>query len=182
MHSDTAIPAVPAPLGFFLRLPLLLPLRLVLQQLARSMRRRHPELCLRLGEHADKIFLIDPIDLPFVFSLRLHLDRLSVEPRYRQDVGNWNARIAGLFAALIGMIHGAYDGDALFFSRDLIVEGDTAAVLALRNVLDDAELDLAAEVATAFGPVGPAVERIAAHILSAVSRLTGFNFVRVDGH
>jgi predicted lipid carrier protein YhbT len=42
---------------------------------------------------------------------------------------------------LVGMLDGSYDGDALFFSRDLVIEGDTSAVLALRNALDDAEID-----------------------------------------
>lgn len=45
------------------------------------------------------------------------------------------------------MVHGALDGDALFFSRDILIEGDTEAVLALRNAVDDAEIDLAGEIA-----------------------------------
>jgi len=39
------------------------------------------------------------------------------------------------------MIDGTYDGDALFFSRDLVIEGDTEAVLALRNAIENAELN-----------------------------------------
>ncbi len=42
---------------------------------------------------------------------------------------------------LIGLLDGTYDGDALFFTRDLVIEGDTAAVLALRNAIEDANLD-----------------------------------------
>jgi predicted lipid carrier protein YhbT len=177
-----AIPAVSAPVGFLLSLPPLFPLRLALRRLAASVQDRNPELCTRLAEHAEKTFLIDPVDLPFVFRLRAHPERLLLEPLPRNGAGGSNARIAGRLAALLGMIHGAYDGDALFFSRDLVVEGDTEAVLALRNALDDAELDLAAEIAAAAGPAGSALERIAAHILPAVSRLTGFNLVRVDAH
>ena len=40
------------------------------------------------------------------------------------------------------------DGDALFFSGALEISGDTSAVLALRNALDDAELDLTEELAS----------------------------------
>ena len=50
-------------------------------------------------------------------------------------------RIAGPLLGLIGLIDGTYDGDALFFSRDLVVEGDVEAVLALRNAIDDAGID-----------------------------------------
>ena len=55
-------------------------------------------------------------------------------------------------------MHGAFDGDALFFSRDLVIEGDTAAVLALRNAIDDAELDLSAEAQAMSGPFAAPVQ------------------------
>lgn len=35
---------------------------------------------------------------------------------------------------------GTYDGDAVFFTRDLVIEGDTDAVLALRNTMEEADL------------------------------------------
>ena len=41
------------------------------------------------------------------------------------------AAIAGTFFNLLDMIDGTLDGDALFFSRDLQVSGDTEAVVAL---------------------------------------------------
>ena len=52
----------------------------------------------------------------------------------------YDARIAAPLIVLLGMIDGTYDGDALFFSRDLVIEGDTEAVLALRNAIENAEL------------------------------------------
>lgn len=60
--------------------------------------------------------------------------------------------IRGRLAAFLAMLHGADDGDALFFSGDLAIAGDTSAVLALRNALDDAELDLTGELAALFSP------------------------------
>lgn len=62
---------------------------------------------------------------------------------------------------LLGMIDGRYDGDALFFTRDLIVEGDTEAVVCLRNALDDVEGNVADDVATFFGAVGKRILKIA---------------------
>jgi hypothetical protein len=61
----------------------------------------------------------------------------------------------GCADGLIGLLDGAYDGDALFFSRDLVIEGDTAAVLALRNAIEDTALtpDLALSVPERFGPL-----------------------------
>ena len=62
-----------------------------------------------------------------------------------------HARIAGDLAALLGMVHGAFDGDALFFSRDLTVSGDTEAVVALRNALDDFDGSALDSVVASFG-------------------------------
>ncbi len=61
------------------------------------------------------------------------------------------------------MLHGTEDGDALFFSGRLEISGDTAAVLALRNALDDAELDLTEELAAISGePLGRWLRRASA--------------------
>ncbi len=102
---------------------------------------RYPGMLRRLGEHADKRFAVDPIDCPFAFILepRQIRPRLSVVTTLTNV--DHDARIAGAALVLLGLLDGTYDGDALFFSRDLVIEGDTAAVLALRNAIEDAELD-----------------------------------------
>jgi len=46
------------------------------------------------------------------------------------------------------------DGDALFFSRDLVISGNTEAVVTLRNALDDVDGSIAEDVADMFGPPG----------------------------
>ena len=58
------------------------------------------------------------------------------------------------------LLEGRVDGDALMFSRDLTIEGDVEAVLALRNAIDDTQLDLAGESGSLFGPFGRSIERI----------------------
>lgn len=151
-----------------------------MRRVADGLRSRRPELFARLDVHASKMFLIDPTDLPFVFRLRPDPDYPMIDPVRRSDAAHWDARIAGPFAALIGMVHGAFDGDALFFSRDIVIEGDTEAVLALRNAIDDAEMDLAAEMAATFGVEGTPVEKLARALLPSVSRLTGVALTRVD--
>ncbi|WP_149141801.1 ubiquinone anaerobic biosynthesis accessory factor UbiT [Gemmobacter caeruleus] len=136
-------------------LPLpLRPLSLLLGALTRRMAQAHPEMTRRMGDHADRHFLIDPVDLPWL--LLLHPQGQTMTAHRRSRPPACDARIAGPLSAFLAMMHGAEDGDALFFSRDLAVEGDTAAVLALRNAIDDAELDLAGELAALSGPLaGP---------------------------
>lgn len=180
MDDASAFTPLPAGVRLFL-LPLpLFPLGLALQRMATSVGRRQPGLFARLGVHAGKVFLVDPTDLPFVFRIAPCRDRPWIEPRRRQAAGMWDARIAGTTAALLGLVHGATDGDALFFSRDIVIEGDTEAVLALRNALDDAELDLLAEAAAVLGPASVEAESIARRLVPAASRVTGLALTRCD--
>ena len=80
-----------------------------------------------------------------------------------------DAGIAGTFFNLLDMIDGSLDGDALFFSRDLRVSGDTEAVVALRNALDDFEGSALDSVVSSFG----ALSAPAALALSAVRAVRG---------
>jgi O2-independent ubiquinone biosynthesis accessory factor UbiT len=130
--------------------PLQLPLALVL----RSVVARHPRIFERLGPHASKRFGIEPTDLPFAFVLEPD-PRAPTVIAVRCLPADISIRIAGSMMGLLGLVDGSYDGDALFFSRDLVIKGDVEAVLALRNAIDDADLDLVADTAALFGPLAP---------------------------
>lgn len=147
---QTQIPLCPAALARLLRVAPLGPLSLSLTACSRRIAKRHPGLFRRLGEHSRTRFVLDPTDLPVVLCLDPNDGRPTVRVTRRKCEGA--ARISGPLAALLGLVHGAYDGDALFFSRDLVIEGDTAAALALRNAVDDAELDISQEIAVMSGP------------------------------
>jgi predicted lipid carrier protein YhbT len=128
-------------------------LTLIANQLARS----RPDLFARMGMHAQKTFLIDPADLPFVFTMSPDTSAPQLTAHSRYDKPRYDGAIVGRFAHLLDMIDGSLDGDALFFSRDLKVTGDTEAVVALRNALDDFDGNLVREILGAFGPLaGPA--------------------------
>jgi predicted lipid carrier protein YhbT len=123
-----------------------LPLEMICGRLAANAMAARPSFAARLGEYAGFTFAIDPVDCPFAFLITMR----SGSPTLRlvRDLNGvrYAARIAAPLVVLLGMLDGTYDGDALFFSRDLVIEGDTEAVLALRNALDDAELDPATVV------------------------------------
>ncbi|MEO3431417.1 SCP2 sterol-binding domain-containing protein [Pelagibius sp. CAU 1746] len=178
MSQADSIPLLPQPLRIFLQPLPLFPLRFALSRVVARMAVERPAIFRRLGSHADKVYLIDAVDLPFVFRLRPVAARPSIDLCRRSAAEPWDARIAGPLAALLGMIHGSFDGDALFFSRDIVVEGDTEAVLALRNALDDAEIDLLSEAAGLLGRPGGVFERAGRGVLSEASRLTGVSLVR----
>ncbi|HMA13707.1 MAG: ubiquinone anaerobic biosynthesis accessory factor UbiT, partial [Bacteroidota bacterium] len=151
-----------------------------LQRVTLSFARRHREVFARLGRHAAQTYLIDPLDLPFAFRLRPRPARPTLEVLHRPVARGWDARIAGRLSALLGMVHGTLDGDALFFSRDLVVEGDVEAVLALRNALDDAEVDLVSELLAVLGPAGARFTRLGRAAMLEASRLTGVALARPE--
>jgi predicted lipid carrier protein YhbT len=125
----------------------------ILGRIAAHVATSRPELFARLGVHARKRFLIDPIDLPFVMVLSPDANRPRLRAYRRHEKPAHDAGIAGKFFNLLDMIDGSQDGDALFFTRDLRVSGDTEAVVALRNALDDFEGSALDSVASAFGPL-----------------------------
>ena len=119
----------------------LLPLEVVARRLMSNAMAARPSFANRLGEHAGRTFAIDPVDCPFVFLMKPADGRVELKVMRHAEPGDYEARIAATLVVLLGMIDGTYDGDALFFSRDLSIEGDTEAVLALRNAIENAELD-----------------------------------------
>ncbi len=169
------LPHFPQPLAFAARTLPLPPLSLVLGLLTQRMARAHPAMLQRLGPYADRLFLIDPVDLPFVFLLCPA--KATLAAHRRRHIPKYDARLVGPMSAFLAMLHGAEDGDALFFSRDLTIEGDTSAVLALRNAIDDAELDLSGEIAAASGAFGPMIRRV----LTQAEQVTGLTLHRMDG-
>lgn len=131
-----------------LPLPFLQPL---LHRIITKTVQRRPELFDRLGVHKSKRYLIDPLNMPFVFLLFLDPDNLALRAYRRNQNVHHDARIAGTFLTLLDMVDGQIDGDALFFTRDLIVEGDTEAVVVLRNALDNLKGSIADDIASVFG-------------------------------
>ena len=150
-----------APLLRFLPLPLLQP---ILSLIGAQVARRQPDVFLRLGPHAQKTFLIDPLDLPFVLLLKPRPEAPELMACRRNETPRAHARIAGTFLHLFRLIDGSLDGDALFFSRELRVTGDTEAVVALRNALDDVDGGVVQTITSSFGPLSGIAAMTVSHL------------------
>jgi predicted lipid carrier protein YhbT len=119
--------------------------------------RAHPDVFERMEGFGEASILIDPIDLPYVFILKPDRRAPKLEVARTHPSQEVDAVIRGPLISLIDMLEGRIDGDAMFFSRDLEIEGDTEVVVALRNAVDGAEIDLTADILSLFGPfAGPA--------------------------
>ena len=140
----------------------------IFTRIAAHVAQSRPGLFARLGPHTHKR-QIDRIDLPFVLVLVPDAAQPHLRAYRRYEKPAHDAGIAGTFFNLLDMIDGSLDGDALFFSRDLRVSGDTEAVVALRNALDDFEGSALDSVVSSFG----ALSAPAALALSAVRAVRG---------
>ncbi len=186
--SDSSNSAEGAPERFFSGLPLpVLPLRPVFSKLIRALSIRHPALFERLGRYGRKVFVINPVDMPVVLQLAPDAFDPGLVPFARKDMPEADAVISGKFMSLVQLVSGKADGDALFFSRELVIKGDTEAVLALRNAIDDMDIDLAEEIENLLGPFGAPlrfargqIEFAAAQLQKAQNSLLAPAFERID--
>lgn len=136
----------------------LAPLNRVLTGLIGLMHKKHSPVFDRLTAIEKPLYCIDPTDLPLI----LLLDANTTSPKLTAfkrlpEKTMPTATIRGPLSTLMSLLEGKMDGDALFFTRTLVIEGDTEAVLALRNAVDGSEIDLRSDISGAFGPLkGPA--------------------------
>ncbi|OHB35386.1 MAG: hypothetical protein A2882_12765 [Phenylobacterium sp. RIFCSPHIGHO2_01_FULL_70_10] len=119
------------------------PVEVLLDRAIRRTWRRSPAAFGRLGRYQGCRYLIAPTDLPVAFELRLESGGGQVRVVRRGPAPGCVAAVAGALADLLALFEGSADADAIFFSGALDVTGDTAAVMALHNALEAADLRLA---------------------------------------
>lgn len=138
-------------------------LNFFLSRIIKKITYKRPLIFKRLQGHHHKIFVISITNL----GLHLALQPNPSSPQlsaHRKIESTADAKISGSILTLLGMVDGQYDGDALFFSRDLHVSGDTEAVVCLRNALDDMDGSIIEDAAACFGPPGLRLLDMARHI------------------
>ncbi len=116
--------------------------------------RRHADAFGRL--ESDSTILVDPLDLPWRFMLRPGRTPPELKLVGRNTAVRADATIRAPVSALVALLEGRVDGDALFFARDLVIEGDTEAVVALRNAVDGADIRVVEDVLARLGPLAGA--------------------------
>ncbi len=149
-----------------------LPLSFFLTQLVRRFGRRHPEVFERLGHTSSIAIMVDPVDLPLRFRFLFAGALSRVDVVGEDDPGQTAASVRAPLLVLLGLLDGTYDADALFFSRDLSIEGDVAAIVAVRNAIEEADLG-PAELIGLAGPPARLLDRAADHGLTLLRRLLG---------
>lgn len=145
----------------------------VFSGLIRNVCQRYPGIHQALVPFAGARVEIDPVDMPFILSLDIAADtlRLRVIGRSAARREPADAAIHAALTTLMSMVEGRIDGDAVFFSRQLSIEGDTELVLALRNAIDGADIMLARSLSEPFGALAAPLERMLHSAGTAYGRL-----------
>jgi predicted lipid carrier protein YhbT len=134
--------------------------------------KRHPDILDRLQSIGSATIAIDVTDLPFLLVFRPGSGPEALRLAERRAEAPAAATIRGSLTVLLSLLQGKADGDALFFSRALTIEGDTAIVVALRNVIDNAEIDLLEDITIGFGRLAPVARNIGRFSARAVIGLS----------
>ncbi|MEE8575571.1 MAG: SCP2 sterol-binding domain-containing protein [Thermodesulfobacteriota bacterium] len=91
-----------------------------------------PALKERIAELEGKTFKFEAIDVEKSFYMRIAGGRVNVIPHMK---GPPDVTMRGKVRVLTGVLTGTIDPDTVFFSRELEINGDTAAGLHLKNIL-----------------------------------------------
>ncbi|WP_421780438.1 ubiquinone anaerobic biosynthesis accessory factor UbiT [Kiloniella litopenaei] len=166
MHDKNAPTRVPpfTPMlfaGFFMRPIPAVTFKPVVKHVLARMKKLYPEIFSRLAILDNISFLIDPTDLHYCFYLSVREGEVQIDVGDNNTQGHeCQAAISGPMLDLIKLLEGRVDGDALFFSRTLNVEGDTEAVLTLRNAVDSADVSLGDVLAGAVPFIKPGFDKL----------------------
>lgn len=155
MSADVRSLTPLTPIGMLLRPLPRGPLQTVLQRLADRLSARFPEVLERIGDVGRARLLLVATDLPWraLVALDGRGAEITLERHADGPPPEAEATVTGSFERLLACAQGGGDGDAMFFAREIAVTGNTDILVALRNALDGAEIDLAGELAALAGPL-----------------------------
>jgi len=138
----------------------LFPLQFILSRMVKGITQRRPEFFARLGPHIGSSYALDVTELPFVLLLKPNPQKPEMTAHRRSEKIASDASIAGPFMDLFKVLDGRGDSDAMFFSGNIKVSGNTEAAVCLRYALDDLEGSVIEDLLHMGGPV-----LIPAHLL-----------------
>lgn len=122
-------PLACAPLGAALTLSL------------RRVLRRNPGLDTRLDAARNTTIRIAPNELPVAFLIRISGRGGRVRAVPKADTSTVAVSVEAPLSRLLTIFQGEDDGDAAFFASELVIEGEMAPLVALRNAIEAAGLD-----------------------------------------
>jgi len=126
---------------FFLKFVPAFIIKIVVKRGVYSIKKKHPDVMERLSTTYGKTVYAFFTDLNYGVLTKISENKTIVE-KYKAREIKADLLLKGNFFDLISIIEGKMDGDALFFSRKIEVEGDTEMLITIRNAFDSADIKL----------------------------------------
>ena len=121
----------------------------------------HPGVVDRMSDYAPARIVLNPTDMPFYFLAEFTKSNFHILYIENDDIDLQEiTTISATFDFFLKMLERQSDGDALFFSRQLMIEGDTTIVVALRNILEAENVNINDDINETFGTLSPMVNFI----------------------
>ncbi len=112
----------------------------LLRGISASLPRNHAPLVRRLARMAPARILFAPTDVPHRFLLSIATHGVTLTLADSGQVADVTMR--GTLITLIDLLESRIDSDTVFFSRALVVSGDTNIAVGFRNTLDGESFNL----------------------------------------
>lgn len=113
---------------------------------------KHPKVITKMAEYTPARLVLIPSDMPFCFFVEFTKDNMQINIIDQNAFDGKNLTcITASLELFIKMLEGNLDGDALFFSRQLTVAGDTTIIVALRNILEAENVNIKTDIDETFG-------------------------------
>jgi predicted lipid carrier protein YhbT len=110
-----------------------------------NINRSHPNLMRRLSALNGKTLLFIPTDTAYNFLAHMQNDRFCLQYISRNKITETSVRVTGRIIDLFKIVQGQCDADALFFSREIEIEGDVEAIVILRNAIESENINIFTE-------------------------------------
>lgn len=116
-------------------------IKTVVKRGVNTLRKKHPEAMERLSPTYGKTVYSFFTDLNYGVLTKITEQKTEVR-KYKEKKVEADLILKGKFFDLISIIEGKMDGDALFFSRKIEIEGDTEMLITIRNAFDSSDINL----------------------------------------
>ena len=118
---------------------------------------KHPRVIKKMSQFSPSRMVLVPLDMPFDFFVEFSNESLQINIIDKNTyLGKNLTKITASIDVFVKMLEGNLDGDALFFSRKLIIEGETTIIVALRNILEAENVNIKNDIKKSLGIFYPA--------------------------
>lgn len=114
----------------------------VLNAISGNINSLYPSLTSRLASLRGRYLVYQMAHSDTFYRLHIHEEGVFIDLGNANSIDKALASVECQFGKLLEIVNGEADGDALFFSRDINVQGDMDALVLIRNTIESIEFDL----------------------------------------